>query len=96
MRKRPDLLRKPLPRRADVPLTAVNGRRHSGRAPVIRRLYAEERCNVAELAAWYGLKPFEISYALRNKSSRSSRDLISGAFRRWVAGVGDAQARAAR
>lgn len=96
MRKPARHLRKPLPRCKDVPLTDTTGRRQRGRAPLIRRLYAEERCNVAELTAWFDIWPYEVSYALRNKSACSTRDRIGRAFRRWLAGVGDPQARAAR
>lgn len=95
MRQPARRLRKPLPRRSDVPLIDTIGRRQSGRAPQIRHLYAVERCSVAELAAWFGLKPYEVSHALRNKSSKTTQDRIGGAFLRWVAGVGDVQVRAA-
>lgn len=71
-RKSPPL-RVALPDRDKVQLVDCMGRECRGRAAVIRRMYAQERCNVEEIALFFGLSRNEVSYILRNKSSRRTQ-----------------------
>lgn len=74
-------LRRPLPRRRDVRLVDTLGRRGHGDAALARRLYAEERCSVDEIALWLKRPAYEVAAMLRPRrdEARATR-----AFNAWL------------
>jgi hypothetical protein len=73
MKARKQPLRVAVPKPEDIPDRDACGRRFHGRAAVIRRLYATERCSLCEIAAFFGIDRHQVSWVLRNKSSNHTR-----------------------
>lgn len=60
-------LRVPLPAPHEIDLADMLGRTVRGRAMQIRVLYAQERCSVEELAAYFGVQRHQVSRMLRTR-----------------------------
>lgn len=73
MRQPSHPLRVALPMPFEVVRFDELGRKVRGRTAEIRRLYADERCGIDELAAFFAMPRHKVSYALRNKAALQNR-----------------------